>query len=396
MKVKNLALIAVVVTLLFASQAFFNMDTRQAYPADVTAYWLGLAENAWSYFQPGKGVDATTGLHRASLDWPYFTDWDLGLYIQTIIDAEKVGVLSPDGAWGANARLEKILAFLETRELTADGLPFWWYESRTGHRSGEGSPDVTDTGKLLVALQNLKLCRPDLEARVNHVVYERVNYTSMWNVIINEMPSSASIYAYYITSGFAGFWPDRFSSVADEILNNIVSAPKVETYGVTLPKTDVLCEPLLYSFFELKPDVRVLDLTQQVYLAHEARYNATGKYTAFSEGNTALNDSPFAYEWVVLSDGRTWVVKDQKRSDAYITPIIYYKVAISFLAIYDTEFSRDMIGYLDSHIPHSTNGHAEGIDEDGRLVSVFIDKTNGMIISAARYAIEHGNPEIAS
>ena len=392
MKVRNLAVIAAFIALLFASQAFLNLDVDQAYPADATAYWLGLAEDAWNYFQPGKGVDATTGLHQASLDWPYFTDWDLGLYIQTIINAEKAGILSPDGAWGSNARLEKILTFLETRELTADGLPFWWYESRTGHRSGEGSPDVTDTGKLLVALQNLKLCRPDLEERINHVVYERTNYKSMWNVIIDEMPSSAGIYAYEIIGGFAGFWPDTFSSVAEAILNNTVSAPKVETYGVNLPKSDVLCEPLLYSFFELKPDVRLLALAQQVYLAHEARYNATGKYTAFSEGNTALNDSPFAYEWVVLSDGRTWVIKDQKGFDANMIPIIYYKVAVSFLAIYGTKFSRDMVGYLDSYIPQSANGHAEGIDEDGRLVSVVVDKTNGLIISAARYAIEHGNP----
>jgi hypothetical protein len=288
------------------------------------------------------------------------------------------------------------LTFLETRELTPDGMPFWWYESRTGHRSGEGSPDVTDTGKLLVALQNLRLYRPDLEERINHIVCERTNYTSMWNVIINELPSSASIYGYYITSGFASFWPDRFSSVAEAILSNIVSAPKVETYGVNLPKCDVLCEPLLYSFFELKPDARLSALTQQVYLAHEARYNATGKYTAFSEGNTAMNDSPFAYEWVVFSDGRTWVIKDQKQSDSSMTPIIYYKVAVSFLAIYGTKFSRDMVGYLDCNTPQSANGHAEGIDENGRTVSAIVDKTNGLIISAARYAIEHGTPGVFS
>src|SRR3990172_11093608 len=121
MKVKNLAVIPAVIALLFASQASVNLDMRQAYPADATAYWLSLAKNAWNYFQPGKGVDAATGLHQASLDWPYFTDWDLGLYIQTIIDAEKVGTLDPDGAWGSNDRLEKILIFLETRELTVDG-----------------------------------------------------------------------------------------------------------------------------------------------------------------------------------------------------------------------------------------------------------------------------------
>src|SRR3972149_6233480 len=76
------------------------------------SFWLKLAKNAWEYFQPGKGVDATTGLHGATIDYPYFTDWDLGGYIQTIIDAQKLGILSKDGAWGADARLEKLLTFL--------------------------------------------------------------------------------------------------------------------------------------------------------------------------------------------------------------------------------------------------------------------------------------------
>ena len=115
------------------------------------------------------------------------------------------------------------------------------------------------------------------------------------------MELSTSIYAYYVASGFASFWPERFSSVAEAQINNIVSAPKVETYGVELPMSQITCDPLLYSVFDLKPDARVLDLAKQVYLAHEARYNATGKYTAYSEGNTDLMGEPsYAYEWVVM------------------------------------------------------------------------------------------------
>jgi hypothetical protein len=57
-------------------------------------YWLHLAKNAWNYFQPGAGVDPTTGLHESGIDYPYFTDWDLGVYIETVIDANKLGILS--------------------------------------------------------------------------------------------------------------------------------------------------------------------------------------------------------------------------------------------------------------------------------------------------------------
>ena len=152
----------------------------------------------------------------------------------------------------------------------------------------------------------------------------------------------------------------------------------------------MLCEVLLQSVFELEPDSRLLELAKQVYLAHEARYNATGKYVAFSEGNTGLDVPSYTYEWVVLPDGRTWTITDPSGSDVEITPIIYFKVAVGFLAIYNTDFTRNMAEYVESHLPEPTSGYVDGIDENGRLVATIIDKTNGLIIGAARYAIgEH-------
>src|SRR5450759_4399544 len=87
------------------------------------AYWLRLANNAWNYYQPGVSVDPNTGLHSSGLGYPYFTDWDLGVYIQAIIDTNQLGILSTGGTWGADARINKILAFLQTRQLTSNGFP---------------------------------------------------------------------------------------------------------------------------------------------------------------------------------------------------------------------------------------------------------------------------------
>lgn len=395
MKVTYIVVSVIIIVVLLASPAFLPMSNHQVNTADGEVYWKKMAEDAWQYFQPGKGVDADTGLHSATLDWPHFTDWDLGVYIQTIIDAQKLGILSKDGSWGANARIEKILSFLDSRKLTAEGLPFQWYDSRIGNMSGESDPEVADAGKLLVALRNLELLRPDLAGRIHHVVFERTRYELMWEMV-DTLVVSRNIYDYYVASGFAGFWPERFSSVAAAILNNIVSAPKIETYGVMLPVSGILCEPLFYSIFDFNPDVRLQELAKQVYLAHEARYNATGKYVAFSEGNTALIEPSYAYEWVVLPDGRTWVIQDQANTDAQIKQIIYTKVAVSFLAIYNTEFARNMEGYLNANLPQPTSGYVDGIDEDGRIITMVTDKTNGLIISAARYAMQNKNPSAFS
>ena len=396
MEIKHLPVtsLILILVLIFASQAFLPLGNNHENPVGGWAYWIVLAENAWEYFQPGNAVNAATGLHGAGLGWPYFTDWDLGIYIQAIIDAERLGILSRDGVWGADARLGRIMTFLESRELTSDGLPYVWYDSRTRERYGDTPANAADTGKLLVALQNLKLCRQDLAGRIDHVVYERTNYEPSRQAV-DVLAGSTNIYDYYVASGFAGFWPERFSSVAESVLNNIVSAPTVETYGVKLPVSKLLSETILHSIFELEPNAKVLELAKQVYSAHEARYNATGKFVAFSEGNTGLGSPSYIYEWVVLPDGRTWTIKDTLESDVGITPIIYFKVAVGFLAICNTEFTRNMAGNVESHLPEPTSGYMDGVDESGRVVSTIIDKTNGLIIGAARHAIANDHLDLS-
>jgi hypothetical protein len=44
--------------------------------------------------------------------------------------------------------------------------------------------------------------------------------------------------------------------------------------------------------------------------------------------------------------------------------------------------------YLANLLPQPTSGYTDGVDENERLVSTITDKTNGLIISAARYATE--------
>ena len=175
------------------------------------------------------------------------------------------------------------------------------------------------------------------------------------------------------------------------ILNNIFSAGNVTTYGnVSLPEASISCDPLLCSVFELNSnDSRLMALANQVYLAHEAYYNATGQYRAFSEGSSLTTQ--WVYEWVVYPDGRTWVVLDISGQNLSITPVIYTKVAMGFLAIYNTTFAKNMCVYLENALPDPTQGYSEGVDESGTPLTVVIHNTNGLILDAALYAIQN-NP----
>jgi hypothetical protein len=347
-----------------------------------------LANDAWKYFQPDVGVDSTTGLHSASLGFPYLTDWDLGIYIQSIIAVNQLGILSASGTWGADARFNKILTFLQTRQLTTNGLPYAWYQSANGNPNGTEIQNAADSGQLLVSLNNLRVFRPDLADAINNIVFNRTNYAPLEQAV-DGLTNSKNIYDYYVANGFAAFWPTRFTTIANSILNNIVSAPTVSTYGVTLPSAKLTGEPLLLSIFNLAPNAKLNGLADQIYSAHEARYNATGKFVAFSEGNTGLENPSYVYEWVAKDDGSTWTIEDVYQVKVNISPIIYFKTAIGLLAIHNTVFTENMATYIESKLPNPSNGYSDGIDENGRIDTADIDKTNGMIIEAAFYAINN-------
>jgi hypothetical protein len=364
-------------------------------PAVDSAVWKSIAANAWAYFQPGIGVDSNTGLpYAGASNFKEFTDWDLGMYIQAVIDAQEIGLISTDGDWGSNERLEKVMDFLETRPLNeSTNFPFWFYDATNGQNYRQLSDkamtpvDGADTGRLLVALNNLKNYQPDLTSRINYVVYNRTDYTPLLSGI-NSSDGSNSIYAYYIYNGYAAFWPLQVGNVPSEIMSNIASKPTVTTYGVSLPNIALTCEPLLCSIFELKrTDDGLADLMGQVYLAHEAYYNNTGQFVAFSEGNSRT--SQFIYEWVVAPDGSTWKITNDAKTVYYdINPVIYEKVVLSFLALYNTTYSYNLSVYLEKNMPKTINGYLSGVDTLGRVVPDVGSNTNGLILDAALYAIQ--------
>lgn len=359
--------------------------------------WTSVAANAWNYFQPGIGVDSTTGLPGGSLGWPYFTDWDLGVYIQAVIDAQKIGLIGKDGDWGSSARLEKVVRFLETRELNSTtNVPFWFYAANGEGYITQYSVDIVDTGTLFVALNNLKIYDSNFTSRIDNFVYNRFNNRTDYAVLVPEIKGesvSNSIYAYYYASGFAFFWPNELASLPNTIIDNIHNAQTITTYNVTLPKAQISCEPLLYSFFYLDNNPKIVKLMNDTYSAHEAKYNATGQYVAFSEGLSY--SSNFIWEWVVTPSGDTWIVTNGQ-TYININPVIYNKVSLSFLALYNTTFARDMNIYLERILPNPTNGYSAGAEynenrNNANLVASVDSNTNGLIISAARYAIKNNS-----
>jgi len=365
--------------------------------------WINLAKLAWNYYKPGVAVEYNTGLHHAGKDWPYFTDWDLGTYILAILDAEKLGLVSRDGEWGSTYRLNKIISFLKNRKLTDNGIPYLWYDSRNGEPWGTTPTNPSDAGRLLVALYKLSIQRQEYIEDIKYIVYIRTNYTA---IAISNKWGSPNPYYYYAALGFKYFGFDRYEPVKrilegfKEALN---SSEHILIEDIDLPKMHLTMEPIIHLYFETDYDQIIEHLLFNTYLAHYNRYNRTGELLAFSEGNTGLNDPiSYVYEWIITSDGKKWIITIPNGTIVNISPISYLKVAISFHAIYPSNYTLKLLNKIfqafEEYYQKNPNdpykdyacGFMEGIDLNGRVVQPIIDRTNGLVIEAARYAIEKG------
>jgi hypothetical protein len=362
-----------------------------------SSVWMQVAANAWAFYSLDVGVDSVTGLPYAeSLDFRGFTDWDLGSYIQAIIDAQEIGLIDINGNLGSYVRFNAVLNFLETRPLNAYNYPFQFYDATTGDTyylpsdDSANIVDVVDLGRLFVALNNLRNFNNAFAPRINRFVLNgRSNYTALVPSIL-DFANSNSMYAYYVASGFASFWPQQLGAVPSTILNNILNSQNITTYGVSLPTASICNEPLLSAVFELdnSDSPRLMDLMTQVYLACEAYSNSTGRFMAPSEGS---NGGAWLYEWVVAPNGEPWIITNASGTVFYATPsIVYNKVAFSYLALYNTSFARNMVIWLEDALYNPINGYYEGIDNHGNTNSYpyLSSIANTLILEAARYALQ--------
>ena len=357
-------------------------------PTNEEETWMKWARIAWSYYEPGKGVVKSTGLHDAGKGFHQFTDWDLATYIIAIIDAETLGILPREGIWGSDYRLRKILDFLKNRPLT-NGIPYLWYSSLTGKNVNSQRTNPSDAGRLLIALYLLKERRPDLANEIDYIV-DRNNFHLLASDA-KAWKTTGGFYAYYVAQGFKLFGFEECKPVkkALEWINDLQKCPKVNVNGIELPKTWITSEPILLGAIELE-DANLIHYANLTLLAQEARYKKTGVYVAFSEGNTGLDNPTYVYEWIV-SGSETWRITDPSGKEESIPPIIFLKAAIAYHALFSTNYTKKLVNFLMSRLEDKnfgfSHGFPEGIDAEGRLVNLIIDKTNGLILSAARYVL---------
>jgi len=375
--------------------------------------WLNWARTAWQYYTPGVGVNSASGLHRSTLSWHCFTDWDVGTYIFATILARKLNLIldgSGNGDWQFNDRINKILNFLSTRQLLS-GTPYRAYDWSTGRLcsdTGSTPSDGADQGRLLGALHALVAFRPSYLPQVSSIF---ARSSSVYDTFHTQL--GGDYYSYFIAEGYAAFGYDE-TTVFNSL--NSYSGAYDMVYGQQLPVLDTSAEPFNLAILEgpmigYGPSQTFLDFGQRDYLAQMERWNATRKLTAWSEG-IYFPDVYYIDEWVLetyTTSPQTWIMMDATRraySQSQYPPFAYTKVAFSFLAIYGSNPYTDALVNAVTPLavtqPYCPNmqtcqaGFGEAVFENGTSPlrvwgsgtgGFYSDKTQEQVLAAAAYAI---------
>ena len=353
--------------------------------------WRAHAQVAWRYYQAGIGVHATTGIDRAKLDWDSVTDWDTAGYITAIIDAHKLGLIEKAGTWGFTYRIDKVLSYLETRQLGTNGAtpnyPYWaYYWDSSGYRTPY--TDWSDSGKLLLALDQLRIYDASFQTRVQDIF---LRCKTAYDVMATHVP--VHYYGYLVAYGFAAFGYNMAS-----VINGFEtwSGPWVTVEGQTLPKFQNIAEPMVHGILEAGFGGQFAEFSRRAYEAQKARSRT------WSEGGYYQPPLGYIYEWITNQAGDPWVITDWPGNPLSISrPLSYTKIAFAYLAIYGENTYTTTLYNAVKILEHSQNGYGEAVYDDTKTSAsdlwqnpppapggFYSDKTNQIIIAAARYAIE--------
>ena len=380
-------------------------EVPEARGALTPAEWNTWAARAWNHFATADvGYNQITGLPCSGATDHCFGDRNLATYIFAVLDAERLSIIAQTESTG---RLDKIRDWLLTRQLS-NGLSYLRYDSDSGlPRAGSPESSVSDYGALLVSFFYWKTRRPEygpavyaVIARENSGIARLASTQSYWDV-------APGIYRWYAAQGFRlfGYW--SYAPVQDAMtrLNQMMDQPGdqgTSTFGVYLPLEYVTSEPLLLATLTLPTEITnmtgIYGLAMKSYLAQENRYKSLGTWTAWSEGNTGqASPDDYVYQWIMTTKG-SWQISRTDGKASPITPIAFVKVAFGFHALYGTKYSKDLINYLASFLSDHSRGLPEGVNEGGTLVTPRSDRTQMIVLAAARYATlgERGTSRIVA
>ena len=411
---------AVTLSVLFLTSPLLAQGTAKKDAVNVPAVDSSLrerlladAEHAWSFFTRKTGGFAgmsSVNIWREGKSYGTYdiaTMWDTGSIILATLSARSIGLIDQAEF---ETRIEGILKFLDKATTTDKGAPLPNFRSNPFNgRSVERGYDATDTGRLFVALHVL-------EGATNGK-YKAEALMKKWNVAATisdgamqdikggaMSPAQSNIYRYYVSRGYelwkvphapvyGGPSPDRDAAAKAQFLAELGSIGPISS------------EPSLNEIIELGPSPYASVIAETLGKAQKARYEATGKLTAVSEG--PVDKEPwFTYQgYDITRDGEhAWTVYPWQTDKKWATPefaedyrVISSKAAFLWFAAAPDDYTQKLWEAVRETARAPKFGFHPGVYEKSGAAPQNIDvNTNAMILSAIAYIFNGRQPLIST
>jgi len=125
------------------------------------------------------------------------------------------------------------------------------------------------------------------------------------------------------------------------------------------------------------------EFAQRVFLAQEARYEATGILTAVSEDN--IDQAPYFVYNTVFADGKAWNAVTESGEDASQFRSVSTKAVIGFHALYDNDYTSKLVAHIANNYDESRGWYSGIYESNGESNKAITANTNGIILEALHY-----------
>ena len=360
------------------------------------------AKIAWQYFENwskrGHGmVPATSYFENGKLQgYPLVTMWDVATYINAIVSARLLGLISANTFESA---AEKTLALLKNSNLTFAGGQLPKIEITVGalpvSRNGF---DSADTGRLLTSLKILNNMLGDAKDIANLVskwnFSNVINDRALMNVDDNRrLKFQPNSYSHYAVQGYR-LWGIGVDDIYERAEGNFDHVAKQALYEEVAERGRIATEPNTTRLIEIGDDVATGFLCNILLAAQIKRFENVGKLTCVSEG--ILDETPwFTYQACQFNGSfdEQWAIDTSSTENSAIVAskgdrlrTVSTKGCFMWHAVRPGRYSKQLLSFARENARTKNIGFASNIYETSQKATYCSDvNTNGLILEALTF-----------
>lgn len=374
-----------------------------AEPAASSDQDLENARIAWRYFE--NNVNPVTGLANSVDAYPASTMWDTASYLMGLIAVHRLEIIDGEEfrsrmslALDSLQKLELFDSLLPNKSYNTETLAMVDYENRATEK-GIGWSAI-DVGRVLVPLNILIWNYPEHTPAVQKILTRwkfdaMLDDGALMGAAVNEEGD-----VDYVQEGRIGYEEYAAKTFAlmgldvSRALRYVDFLDYEEIYNLPIPidirdpeqynaHNYVVSESYVLDGLEFGWDRISGEFAQRVFMAQEARYEATGILTAVSEDN--IDQAPYFVYNTVYSSGSAWNAITEDGVDASEFRSLSTKAAFGWDALFNTAYTNKLVETVQAlHDPEKGfySGYYEVLDRTNKALTA---NTNGIVLESIAY-----------